>query len=698
MGQDLAQAFAAGRWCSTLTRPSSPLPLAPSSLVSHASTWRLLKPHVIPRLPGWALVFVLTTIMTVCKKAPIFLLGPLWNRVLFPQAAAIEEAEGGGGNAALNWIDARFDSLETVVVGSLLDGGGAAPGSAEAKLNTLITVAVALTLIAFVSAVAQFCFTLLSRWIGLRMIVDLRLRIAEHLMSLSLRYHSERRLGDLLSRISNDVGMTLHMIEIVMKDLIKQPMMIAGAIAAAATIAPKPTLFAVLGMPLLAVPISVLGRRVRRKSRKSLRVLGASVQALTQMFRGIRTVKSFRAEEREVERYREINHSYMHSAMKVVRAAAWIQGLTSFVANAGLALLVFLTGWVALSGHGLDTGSQTMMFFLAISMVYEHIRKITGSWNKVQESQGASQRLLDLFDEGVDIQVRPDALPIATLEQSIRFENVSFRYESADRLAIDGLELEIRRGETLALVGPSGSGKTTTIDLIARFLDPTDGRVSVDGKDLRDLSLDDWTHLYALVGQDPFLFHDTIGENILYGRPGATHEEVVEAACAANIHEFIESLPEGYATRVGDDGERLSGGQRQRITIARAILKGAPILLLDEATSALDSEAEAEVQAALDRLMSERTVIVIAHRLSTIRNADRICVLESGRGVELGTHDDLIAANGTYRKLHDMQFGLDSALEGSSNAAGDSRAVGGSPGGAARDSAGGEAAPASAAL
>jgi len=622
----------------------------------------LLLPHVRPHVWAFLGVLVLAAVSSFGQKAPILLIGPLWDRVLFPsEETAAEAIEGEETADEARWTDgigSTVDGWIDSIGGGMLDAiyGAEAPTDDEARFAVLLSVAAAVIVIAFIAGLAQYGFVLTARWLSLKLVVDLRLRLARHLMGLSLRYHSERRFGDLLSRITSDVGITLHAIDVFFKDMVMQPLNVLAAVVTAAVVAPLPTLIVVGGIPILALPVALLGKRVRRKSKKSLRALGASLDVLSEMFRGVRTVKAFRAEEREVERYRERNEGYVHSALKMVRAMATIQSVTIILSYTGFAALVVFVGWITVEHGAFEEASTMGMFFLAISQMYTHLRRITRGVNTINESLGACQRLSQLLDEPVDVVEAAEPKRISGLGSGLRFEGVTFTYPGADRPAIDGIDLELRPGETLALVGPSGAGKTTFVDLIARFLDPGAGRITVDGVDLRELSLDDWTALYAMVNQDPFLFHDSVRANVLYGRPDATPEELMTAARAARLDEFVDDLPDGWDTIVGDQGARLSGGQKQRVTIARAILKEAPLLLLDEATSALDNETEADVQAALDELVLGRTVIVIAHRLSTIKDADRIAVLGEGRLVELGTHDELLAAGGLYKRLYDVQF------------------------------------------
>ena len=663
--------------------------------------YRLLAPELRARFGTLVLVFALASLGAVAAKAPLLLVEPLWGQVMFPDTDAANGANGAGADRsgaraaaseavretrAYRTFVAAFGRLQGQVARALY---GQTPGADELRLAALWSVAGLMLLLTVIGAGAIYAQILIARRLALELVVDLRTRIARHLMGLSMRYHGERKFGDLLSRISSDVTKTLNVVNLTLRDLLQQPLQVTASVLGAAAVAPLPTLIFVVLLPLAVAPIAILGRRVRKRSKKSQAKLGDSVEVLTQAFTGMRTVKSFRAEERELERYHEANRGYLRAAMKMVRAVATINASSHVTSFLGFTAVVLVAGWFAIH-RPLFSSPQAMVIFLGlIGTIYQNVKRFTSSINKIQESAGSAERLQELLAERPDIVERPGAAAIDSLGGGIVFEDVTFAYpalggaletlmEGPDgasessgeprtdsdpvlvprsrRAAIEDLSLHVEPGETLALVGPSGAGKTTLVDLIARFIDPDRGRITVDGRDLRELTLDSWTALFAMVGQVPFLFHDSILENIRYGKPGATRDEIEAAARAAHIHEFISALPKGYDTQVGDVGARLSGGQRQRITIARAILKGAPLLLFDEATSALDSESEAEVQRALDGLRADRTVIVIAHRLSTVRDADRIAVLEAGRLVELGTHEELLELSGAYERLYRLQF------------------------------------------
>lgn len=637
----------------------------------------LLKPYARPRWKALVGVFLLSTLAALLQQSTFLLLPPTWT-LLFPTEdlalVAYEDkalADAGLGEErqairdALKQGQRDLDKAEAEDAGfgeqakrSVTDSiiGDQTELTNERRMGLLWLVAGLISLVALAAAVAGYFATILAAKVGLGMVVALREDLARHLVHLPMRYHGERKFGDLLSRMSADVGLTLSVVNLALRDLIQEPLLAITALMVSALISWQATLMVVVGLPVLMIPVSILLRVVTKGSSKSLTSLGESTQVLSQIFSGIRTVKAYRAEEREIERYSVANREYVTATMGMVKANAMSGSWTVLYTHTGLGVVVLVVGWLMTKDSSIADGGEMLTFFMLISRAYSSMKRTTKGLAKVAEAQGAYTRLQALLDEESEVKDLPGAKSVDGLGSGIRFEDVSFHYGSGDGAALINLSLDIRPGETLALVGPSGSGKSTLVDLVARFMDPSSGRITVNGKDLREVALDSWTQQFSMVTQSPFLFHTSVGENIRYGKPGASLAEVEGAARAADIDAFLKSLPQGYETDVEDAGARLSGGQRQRITIARAVLHGAPLLLLDEATSALDTESERAVQVALDRLLEGHTAIVIAHRLSTIREADRIAVLEAGKLVELGTHDELLAKNGTYSRLHALQF------------------------------------------
>ncbi len=531
---------------------------------------------------------------------------------------------------------------------------------AEVILHVLVWFAIIGVVLAFLIALSHFGHEYIAQSVIVHAIVQLRADVFRRLSRMSVGYFSTRHSGDLLSRLTNDVGSLQLALRFLFGDLLQQPLVILAALCGAWISCWQLTLFVLPFLPLLLLPVIRSGPKVKRHGRGSLARLGELTQVMSELLSGIRVVKAFNMEQAQWREFDEKNAGFVRSSLKMVRAKATARTLLEGLYNLLAALLLVVGAWL-LAGQALEINLGDFAgFLMAVALMYQPLKIITKSLNTIQESLAGAERVFEVMDEEPAVRDRPGATSFAPLREEIAFEDVSFRYSPARPWALRDVSLRVRRGETIALAGPSGAGKSTLLDLLARFDDPTEGRITFDGRDLRDGAHESLLEQIAIVGQEAFLFHTTIEENIRYGRPSATHGEIVASARAAAIHDEILELPEGYGTVLGDRGQTLSGGQRQRVTIARAILKGAGILILDEATSALDSESERKVQRALRNLMEGKTTFVIAHRLSTIKFADRILVLSHGRIVEHGSHDELVAAGGLYARLLEMQ---DSPIE-----------------------------------
>jgi subfamily B ATP-binding cassette protein MsbA len=521
--------------------------------------------------------------------------------------------------------------------------------------RVLILISLVMCAIVLAMAVAHFAQQYFSRKVTQSVINDIRLAVGAHLLRLSLGFFHRRRQGELLSRLTNDVSQSRKSLRLVFGELLEEPLMLAGAVAAGFATNWRLALMIFFAFPLLIYPILKFGRKIKRYARKRQVKRADVTNVMVQMLAGIRIVKAFRMEEHEEERLQEANRQLLKKSLKVARTRALSETVLEVFNHIGAVVVMLAGGYFVLHNLFEITVADLVTFSAILTRMYKPLKGLTKTYNRIQDSLPGIERVLELLDVRPQITDRPDAVPLGKPEKTIAFEGVTFAYD--DEPVLRDISLEVPVGSIVALVGPTGAGKSTLTDLVARYYDPGEGRILIDGADLRSFTVDSLLSRIAVVTQEPFLFHATIRENILYGRPNASQEEVEAAARAAFVHGEILEQPDGYDSVVGDRGSRLSGGQRQRITIARAILKDADILILDEATSSLDSLSEGEVQEALASLMKGRTTFVVAHRLSTIRNADRILVLDRGRIVESGSHDDLLAKGGLYATLHAMQDG-----------------------------------------
>jgi subfamily B ATP-binding cassette protein MsbA len=504
-----------------------------------------------------------------------------------------------------------------------------------------------------VKSVATFVQAALMSSIGFNIVADIKRALFRHLLDQDVSLFQEQHSGTLLSRFTYDVVTMRNVVSNVVVSLGRELLTVvflAGVMIYQDWLL---ALIALLVAPLSAYPVHWLGRRVKHITHGTQRAMGELTARMSQSFQSIRIVKAYNLEDRETA-HTEANVRHVYDlAYKSALAKAATQPLIDAAGGAAITAVILYGGSQVISGA--TTPGAFFSFITACLMAYQPMRALGKTFAQLQEGLAAAERVFELLDRQPKIREpeAPKALPRAPA--SIAFDDVTFAYQRGQP-ALDRVSLEAPKGQTTALVGPSGAGKSTVLTLIPRFFDPDSGIVRVAGHDLRELSLTSLRDSMALVTQEVAIFDDTVAENIRMGRADATDAEVREAAAAAAAHDFISELSDGYATQVGENGTRLSGGQRQRISIARAILKDAPILLLDEATSALDTESEKQIQTALTRLMQGRTTLVIAHRLSTVMNADRIYVMDRGQVVEQGTHGELIGRAGTYAKLYDLQF------------------------------------------
>jgi subfamily B ATP-binding cassette protein MsbA len=492
----------------------------------------------------------------------------------------------------------------------------------------------------------------LMSYVGQKIIADLREKVYSHIQSLSLSFFTKNPTGVLMSRIMNDVGMIQGAVSDAVTGLLKDVFTIIGLVAVIFYRDWRLALIAMVVFPVAVYPVVKFGRKLRSYSTRSQTSMAELTTILLETITGTRIVKAFNMEDYERKRFAKENRRLFGIQIKSVRVRAITHPLMEFLGGVGIACIVFYGGYNVIQGEA--TPGTFFSFLAALLMLYEPVKRLSGVNNTVQQGLAAATRIFEVLDTAPEIQDKPGARDLPGVSRGVEYQDVSFKYEEG--WVLKNINLRIQAGEMVAFVGASGGGKTTLVNLLPRFYDVTAGRILIDGVDIRDYRVESLRAMIGIVTQQTILFNETVRDNIAYGKVGQSLEEVVKAAQAAFADGFIGNLPRGYDTVIGEQGVKLSGGERQRISIARALLKNAPILILDEATSSLDSESEIEVQKALEYLMEGRTTLVIAHRLSTIRKANRIVVISNGEIVEVGTHEELMEKNGEYKKLYLLQF------------------------------------------
>jgi len=538
-------------------------------------------------------------------------------------------------------------SSQAVLVKPVLDDIFLAKNPASLKWIPLVVIGIFL-----IKGSCNYAQTILMSFIGLRIVTNLRNKLYEQIQKQSLAFFTQNPTGLLMSRITNDVLSIQSATSEAVTSIIRDTFTLIALVGVIFYTDWQLAFIAMIVFPVTIYPISVFGKKIRKVTTSTLITMGTLSSLLQETISGTRIVKAFGMEKYENKRFVAENERLFKLNMKVVSVGAISHPLMEFLGGLGMAAVIFYGGYSVLEGK--STPGTFFSFLTAVLMLYEPVKRLANVNNIINQGIAGADRVFSIIDRVPDIEDKPNAIKLPPISRNIDIENVTFCYETIP--VLKNINLSIKTGEVVAFVGMSGGGKTSLVNLIPRFYDVTEGRIIIDSYDIRDVSLQSLRRQIAIVTQQTILFNDTVKNNVAYGDIDRTEGDIINAAKAANAHDFIMKLPQGYDSNIGELGTKLSGGEKQRISIARALLKNAPILILDEATSSLDSESEIEVQEALDNLMKGRTTLVIAHRLSTIRNADRIIVLVNGEIIEEGSHETLLTKKGEYFRLYNLQF------------------------------------------
>ena len=546
-----------------------------------------------------------------------------------------------------NWFSQAIDNVIGTAKSYIFSGD---------TQSILLKICILIIILFFLKNVFGYLQAYFLAFVEQGMIRNLRNEAYIHLHKLPMSFFKNEKTGNLISRIMNDVNVVQASVSAVFLNLIREPLTIIVFLGIAVSISWRLTLFSLLVLPFSIGIISWIGLILRKQSGLLQQEMADITTTLHETITGVKIVKAFGMENYENKKFKAQTQKFFRLVLKITRIRNTASPVTEFLSVVVGGAMIYFGGQLVLFDKTLKP-SEFLVFLMAIFQMMPPIKELSSVNNRIQESSAAADRVFEILDTEPRIKNVENPLPLNDFNDTIEFQNVSFHYDDSEELVLDTINLKVKKGNVIAIVGSSGAGKTTMVDLLPRFYDPTGGKVLFDGTDIKSARLEDLRKQMGIVTQETVLFNESVKSNIAYGIDDCSEQKLFDAAKAANAHNFILELPHGYETIIGEKGTKLSGGQRQRLAIARALLKNPPIMILDEATSALDNESEVLVQEAIERLMHDRTTFVIAHRLSTIRNADRIIVLDRGRIVQDGKHDQLLnQENGIYKKLYELQF------------------------------------------